>query len=148
MPRLENRKQLMDYLGAVQRNTVWSWCAVNEEERKVYLSMWSDLRVDGQGKHIPPRAPRTPRDGYIVQGMHWGMEDGIRDHRRRDHDEKLAYVFDDGYEAFGYINVAKDPKQHPREIAETKTGFVFALELKRLPDGTVLGFPTRRINIR
>jgi hypothetical protein len=29
----------MDYLGAKQKNFVWSWCGVNDEERKVYFSV-------------------------------------------------------------------------------------------------------------
>jgi hypothetical protein len=46
MARPENRSQLMSYFGAKQRNTVWSWCAVNEEERKVYLgTQTNDLAV-------------------------------------------------------------------------------------------------------
>jgi hypothetical protein len=69
----------MQHLGAKQRNVVWSWCAVNDEERKVYLSVW------------------------------------------------LA---------------------RPRGIEDTKTGFIFSLELERLPDGTVLGYLKNRIEIR
>lgn len=46
--RPDNRSQLMSYLGAEQRNTVWSWCAVNEEEKKVYLSVWQDTRKKGK----------------------------------------------------------------------------------------------------
>lgn len=34
--RLDSRQQMMDYLGAKQRNVMWSWCAVNDDERKVY----------------------------------------------------------------------------------------------------------------
>jgi hypothetical protein len=37
MARFTSRTQLMDYLGAKQRNVVWSWCAVNDEEKKVYF---------------------------------------------------------------------------------------------------------------
>ncbi len=44
MSKPENRSQLMEYFGAEQRNTVWSWCAVNENEKAVYLSVWDDLR--------------------------------------------------------------------------------------------------------
>jgi hypothetical protein len=138
MPNLASRSQMMDYLGATQRNVVWSWCAVNHEERKVYLSLWSDTHQ----KHADGRV------SYIVQEPDWGMEKGFASPARVDHDEKLALVFDQGYEAYGYVIVPKDPGQHPRQIAETRTGFVFALSLERLDDGTVLGYPTSRINLR
>lgn len=42
MSRPKNRLQLMNRLGAEQLNNVWSWCAVNEAEKKVYFSIWTD----------------------------------------------------------------------------------------------------------
>lgn len=63
MPKLENRSQLVDYLGAHQRNVVWSWCAVDEDERKVYFSLWSDTRSRRDGQ----------RESYLVQEPDWGI---------------------------------------------------------------------------
>lgn len=138
MANLTSRAQMMDYLGAEQRNPVWAWCAVNMQERKVYLSLWSDTRAKRDGERI----------SYLVQEPHWGTEKGGLSAARRDQDEKLAMVFDQGFEAYGYVIVAKDQGQEPRQIAETLTGFVFALTLERSADGTVLGYPTSRINLR
>ena len=140
MPKLENRSQLMGYLGAQQRNTVWSWCAVDHEDKKVYFSLWDDTRQKRDGD----------RFSYLVQEPHWGIdpETGRVKPARRDHDEKLDLAFAHGYEVFGYVVVAKDIKVVPREIEETKTGFVFALDLERVDNGSILGYPTTRINIR
>ena len=136
---LENRKQMMDYLGAEQRNIVGSWCAVNHEQRKIYLSMWE--------------ASRGLRDGdekasFIIREPHWGIsETGNSSAARNDHDEKLRLIFHEGYQPFGYVMLARDIKAVPREIKETKTGFVFEVALKRRDDGVILGYPTRRINL-
>lgn len=140
MAKPENRSQLMDYLGAVQRNTVWSWCAVNDEERRVYLSVWADYGQTIEG---------DDRRSYIIQEPSWGVnDDGSLKAARKDHDEKLALVFEKGYEAFGYFIEAKDRKARPREIEHTKTSFIFSLELRRLADGVVVGYPLNRIEIR
>jgi len=139
MPRPQNRSQLMDYLGAKQRNVVWSWCAVNEEERKVYLSIWLDTAKKRDGHRL----------SYIVQEPDWGVDDaGALSAARRDHDEKLALVFDDGYEPFGYFIEAKDRNARPRQIEDTRTGFIFSLELERQSDGSILAYPKTRIEIR
>ena len=139
--RPENRSQLMEYLGAVQRNVVWSWCAVNEEEKRVYFSVWTDTRMmRGDDKEI----------SYLIQEPHWGIDEatGNKSAARKDHDEKLSKVFDEGYEAYGYFVVAKDVNAVPREIEETRTSFIFSLKLKRMPDGAILGYPLSRIEIR
>lgn len=100
MPRAENRLQLMDQLGAVQANTVWSWCAVNREKRKVYFSVWADL------VHKGPNGEAR----YTIQEPDWGIDDaGHRSPARNDHDEKLGMVFEQGYEAYGYFIEAQDP---------------------------------------
>ncbi len=140
MPRLENRSQMMEYLGAEQRNTVWSWCAVNEEERKVYFSMWEDTHSkDADGNHQ-----------YLIQEPSWGVDEetGKKTAARNDHDEKLALVFDSGYQPFGYIVVARDKHAYPREIEETRTGFVFELAITREPNGDVRARVISRINLR
>ncbi|MET4678113.1 hypothetical protein ACVKN3_003671 [Luteibacter sp. PvP120] len=63
MSRPENRSQLMESLGAVRLNTVWSWCPVNEHERKVYFSIW----VDNSFTHAGDK-------GYILQEPDWGVD--------------------------------------------------------------------------
>ncbi len=130
----------MDYLGAEQRNTVWSWCAVNEEEKKVYLSIWEDTRK---------RRDNEDRASYVIQRADWGIDDtsGNRSAARKDHDEKLSKILDDGYAAYGYLVIAKDVAAHPREIEKTKTSFIFTLELKECPNGTILAYPISRIEI-
>lgn len=140
MPTLDNRSQMMKNLGAQQKNTVWSWCAVNNEERKVYFSMWEDTRTkDGQG---------TIR--YLIQEPSWGVDaaTGKKAAARKDHDEKLALVFEKDYQPFGYVVVAKNTSSHPRVIEETKTGFIFELELERKSNGNIYARVISRINLR
>lgn len=131
---------MMKSLGAEQRNTVWSWCAVNEQERKVYFSVWLHTHARRDGS----------RASYVIQETWWGIdkETGARSPARNDHDEKLALVFEHGYEAFGYFIKAKDTKAEPKEIEETLTSFVFSFELEKQPDGTILGFPKARVELR
>jgi len=139
MPKLENRSQMMSYLGAEQRNTVWSWCAVDDDEKKVYFSLWADTRrKDGD------------ETSYLVQEPHWGIneETGRPSAARNDHDEKLRLAFEEGYETFGYVVVAKDPGASPRQIEETRTGFIFEIELLRQHDGSIRGAVRKRINLR
>lgn len=140
MARLENRSQLMDYLGAKQRNTVWSWCAVNEEERKVFFSVWTDTRAKRDGSRV----------SYLIQESNWGIDEatGSKSPARKDHDEKLSLVFDQGYQAFGYFIEAKDIRAATREIESTSTTFIFSFELERQPTGVILGYPIARIEIR
>ena len=130
----------MNYLGAKQRNVVWSWCAVNEAEQKVYFSVWLHT-------HAKRDASRA---SYIIQEPWWGIDKvtGAKSPARNDHDEKLALVFDQGYEAFGYFIEAKDIGAETKEIAETRTSFIFSFELERQADGSILGYPKTRINIR
>ena len=139
MQRFTSRTQLMDYLGAVQRNVVWSWCAVNEEERKVYFSLWADMRAKRDGI----------RFSYIVQEPDCGVDpkSGSKSEARKDHDEKLLMALERGYEAYGYVVEAVDRNASPRKIESTATSFVFQLDLERHSDGTVLGYVTTRINI-
>lgn len=139
MSKPANRAQMMERLGAKQLNTVWSWCAVNEAERRVYFSIWTD--------HVHQTADGTH---YVLQEPHWGLDDatGKSKAARNDQDRKLSMVFDEGYEAYGYFIVAKDVTAVPREIAETRTSFVMRLELTRAADGTVLGKPIARMDVR
>ena len=138
MSRTENRSQLMDYLGAVQRNQVWSWCAVNEDERRVYFSIWTD-------NTLPEEGPRT----YAIQEPDWGIsDDGARSPARNDHDQKLALVFEEGYEAWGYFIKARDRTAQPRAIESTATSFVVRLDLWKRDDGTIAGKVIERIEIR
>jgi hypothetical protein len=138
MARPQNRSQLMKHLGAVQANTMWSWCAVNESERKVYFSVWTDHIEKVDGKPV-----------YTIQGPSWGLdENGRRMPARKDHDGKLALVFDQGYEAWAYFIEAKDRQAIPREIAAIRTTFVMQMELSRNEEGWVTGVPARRVEIR
>lgn len=140
MPVARSRQALMESLGAKQRNTVWSWCAVNDEERKVYFSVWLHTHAKRDGV----------RPSYIIQEPCWGIDaqTGTRAAARNDHDEKLALVFEQGYQAFGYFIKAKDTQAEPKEIEETLTSFVFSFELEKQSDGTILGYPKTRINLR
>jgi hypothetical protein len=136
----ENRSQLMEYFGAEQKNTVWSWCAVNEDEKTVYLSVWDDFR----NKH-----GERDRPYYTIQEPAWGVnEKGHFSAARNDHDEKLKKVFEEGYKPFGYFVTAKKRNVVQREIEKTKTSFIFSLELERLNDGTVIGYPIDRIEVK
>lgn len=138
MGRPDNRLQLMDRLGAKQANTVWAWCGVDESNRKVYFSLWTDLmHKDETGK------------SYLVQAPHWGINEyGHRSPARNDHDQKLDLVFEHEYEAFGYFVEAKDVNAQPLEIAKTLTSFVVRLDLEKLDDGCFVGKIKDRIEIR
>lgn len=137
MSRPENRTQMMDRLGAVQLNTVWSWCAVNEANRQVFFSIWTDNLVK-------TAAPRT----YLIQAPDWGVnEAGRKSAARNDQDVKLGLVFDGGYEPFGYFIEARDPTAEPREIAVTMTSFYVRLKLWKTDDGSVLGQMLERIEV-
>jgi hypothetical protein len=138
MSRPANRTQLMDRVGAVQLNTVWSWCAVNEEKRQVYFSIWTD-------KLVKDAEPRT----YVIQEPHWGVsEQGATSAARNDHDAKLALVLERGYEPYGYFIEARDPTAIPREIENTATSFVVRLEVLKRSDGVVTGRILERREIR
>ncbi|MEE8364558.1 MAG: hypothetical protein V3R76_02125 [Gammaproteobacteria bacterium] len=58
MAKPENRSQLMDYFGAKQKNIVWSWCGINEEEKSIYFSVWTDFKN---------KLGKRDRDYYIIQ---------------------------------------------------------------------------------
>ncbi len=130
----------MDYFGAKQKNTVWSWCAINEEDKTIYFSVWTDYR-NKYGK--------KDRDYYVIQEPHWGVNEntGSFSAARKDHDEKFDKAFNGGYESYGYFVEAKNKNVVPREIEVTKTSFVFSLELERL-DGSVIGYPIKRIEVK
>lgn len=135
----ENRSQLMKYLGAEQKNKVWSWCGVNHEERSVYLSMWTDAAFKRDGKSV----------SYTIQQPDWGIDDsGEKSAARQDHDEKLALIFDEEYQAYGYFIEPKDRNAHPREIKSTRTSFIVSLRLEQSEDGSITGFADKRIEIR
>jgi hypothetical protein len=129
----------MERLGAVQFNNRLAWCGVNHAERKVFLSIWTDNTFTHGGEK-----------GYIIQGPDWGISEatGNKEAPRSDQDAKLALVFDQAYEPFGYFIVAKDRTALPREIEETRTSFVVRLQLERLPDGSIFGVPNGRIEIK
>ena len=141
MSRPENRSQLMKYFGAKEKNAQWSWCGINEEKKSVYFSVWTDFRNQFGDKKSTY---------YTIQGPDWGIDEktGSIEPARNDQDEKLDKVLEQGYEAFGYFIEVKDKNAHPREIGSTRTSFVFSLELERLDDGTVIGYPLQRIEAR
>lgn len=139
MSRPRNRLQLMKRLGAEQLNNVWSWCAVNEAEKKVYFSIWTDNIHTHKGQK-----------GYLIQKAA-GDPDGevaTRSAARDDRNAKFALVFEHGYEAYGYFIVPKDRFAQPREILETRTSFVMKLRLERLADGSVWATAIERLEIR
>jgi len=67
MARPENRSQLMERLGAVQTNTVWSWCGVNETDRKVYFSVWTDNSYSLGVQIDAPNAPGKPALNQLTE---------------------------------------------------------------------------------
>jgi hypothetical protein len=140
MTKPENRAQLMEYLGAEQKNIVWSWCAVNEEEKSVYFSVWLDT-LSKRDDH---------KASYLIQEPSWGVDEdtGSKSAARKDHDEKLSLVFDKGYKPYGYFIEAKDRNAYPREIESTKTSFIFSLELEKQQNGSILAYLKKRIEIR
>ena len=140
MARIESRSQLMKRLGAKPQNSDGGWCAVNEGEKKVYLSIWTDSRAQRNG---------DGRVSYLVQEPHWGIcnQTGEANPARERHDDNLRKVFEDGYEAYGYFVVADDPAAEERSIKETKPSFIFSFDLEKQSDGTVLGYPQYRLEM-
>ena len=138
MAKAENRLQLMKRLGAKQLNTVWSWCAVDEENRKVYFSAWIDLKGKKEGKLY-----------YILQEPDWGIDEvtGYASPARNDHDDKLDLAFNHGYQPYAYFIEAVDVNAIPRSIKNIKTSFVCSLDLETLGDGTIIGYPKERIEL-
>ena len=124
----------MEYLGAEQKNTVWSWCGVNRDEHKVYLSVWTDTRAKRDG---------YLEASYIIQEPHWGIDEdtGKRQPARNDHDEKLSMIFDEGYEAYGYFTSLRIPKLFLVRSSILERLLSFLLQLKTLHDGTIIGYP-------
>ncbi len=141
MMKPENRLQLMNYFGAIQKNTHRSWCGINEENKSIYLSVWTDYRN---------KLGKRERDYYVIQEPHWGVEarGSFSRAARKDHDEKLALAFTEGYAVYGYFVVAKDKNAIPRKIERTITSFVFSLELEKLESSAVIGYPLQRIEIK
>lgn len=129
----------MHYLGAKQRNVVWSWCAINEDDKKIYFSLWADSREKRDGTRV----------SYVVQKPHWGIDEatGIKSPARKDHDEKLRLAIESDYESYGYLVEPKDRNAIPREIEYTETAFIFRLQLETQQDGSVIGYPLARINL-
>jgi len=140
MTKPENRTQMMARLGAKQRNALWSWCAVDEVNRKVYLSLWIDTGLVRGGARL----------SYLVQGPDWGVDarTGAKSPARNDQDEKLSLILEHGYEPFGYFVEAVDTSSRPRVIKSTKTSFVVTLKMELLHDGSIIGFPLDRVEIR
>ena len=137
MSRAQNRLQMMRQLGAKQANTMWSWCAVNEDTKKVYFSVWADMVHKFDGETVA-----------VIQEPDWGVgEGGKKSPARNDHDKKLRLVFEAGYEAYGYFVVAVDPKAHPRQIETIRTSFVMHLKLTKLEDGSIVGALVDRVEI-
>jgi len=86
----------------------------------------------------------------LIQEPDWGVDpaSGSKSAARKDQDEKLALIFTEGYEAYGYFIEAKDTNANPREIESTSTSFIFSFELERQADGSILENPKARIEIR
>lgn len=139
--RFASRKALMDFLGAEQANTYWAWCGVDHTERRVYFSMWTYTREENAGVV-----------SYTVQGPDWGVDDkGRKNASRSDHYKKLALVFNDGYEAWGYL-IEHDDRAWERhqvtKIEATVTSRIYQLRLAVLQDGSVQGVVTNEIQLK
>ena len=141
MSKPENRSQLMKYFGATQKNTVWSWCGVNEQEQSVYFSIWTDYYN---------KFGEKDKKYYTIQEPHWGNKEqsGSQSAGKADHDINIDKVLNHGYKAFGYFIEAKDKNIVPREIKETRTSFVFSLELEKLPTGEIICYLIDRIEVK
>lgn len=138
MSRAESRSQMMDKLGAVQLNTVWSWCAVNDKERKIYFSAWVDSKIKINEKWH-----------YVVQEQDWGVDEetGSFSAARNDQDKKFQLVFEEGYDPYLYFIEAEDTTVIPRTIKSIRTSFVFGAVLSRMENGDIIALPTKRIEL-
>jgi hypothetical protein len=140
MNRNVSRSQLMKRLGAKPQNSDGGWCTVNEPDKKVFLSIWTDSR---------DRRPGDKEVSYLVQEPDWGIcsHTGEKSQARKRHDDNLQKVFDEGYGAYGYFVVPDQATGGERQVKETKTSFIFSFELAKKDDGTVVGYPRYRLDM-
>lgn len=113
--------------------TNWCWCAVDHSSKRVFFTMWDDLQYGHS--HT-----------YVIQEPHWGVDDRDVDHAqmvvyRKDQDDKLRLVFDEGYTPYGYFITALNPRADLayRQRAVRQYSSYFDIDVERLEDGTVVG---------
>jgi hypothetical protein len=126
-----SRTTFLDKFGADQVNIVWAWAAVNHAEQICYFSAWTDRREkDNEG--LPY---------YVVQEDHWGRGVGHEKSKlgRNDQDEKFDLVFNHGYSARIYFVDAENVDAVPRSIKNTRTSFVFGVDLIKEPG--IIAYP-------
>ena len=114
----------MRKLGAKQKNIVWSWCAVNHDNKRVYLSTWIDKITD---------------EGYILRHADHDLLVDPSHPAYKDQAEKFDLIRNEGYEAWGYFIEAEDTTVIPRKIKRTVSGFVIRFDMDFKESGEVIG---------
>ena len=88
---------------------------------------------------------------YTSQGPDWGIEEGRKGASRKDRDEKLALVFEGGYEAWGYLIEGVHGHRVRDQVAKieaTVTNRIFQLQLAVQPDKSIHGIITGEVHLK
>lgn len=147
----ENRKQLLELLGATQKNVQWSWCAVDEKHKRVFFTVWNQEQLNKNHKKDPLI--------YLVQQPWWGInETGNNSASRNDHNEKLRLYFQEKYTAYCYILKRKMDGSIPTLPVKIDgiCDFIYRIELVEIPrldeetgapkENTIIGIVKYRID--
>ncbi|HCG5592894.1 hypothetical protein OTK59_12350 [Vibrio natriegens] len=125
----ENRKQLLDMLGATQKNVQWSWCAVDDTNKRVFFSIWEQEKLHEKNRY--------DTKAYLIQQPWWGVDENLKSTKsRNDHNEKLRLYFECGYSAYGYILKRKRDSDGNLKLPVEIGGvcdFIFHLDLIKVP---------------
>ncbi len=96
----DSRSALWKRIGFFQKNTYWTWCAVNPEEKNVIFQVWVD-HYDKETKE------------YLFMSLDW-VRGGQRDNGLMDAIEKIN-LLKDGYKLYATFATAVDTKATPRD---------------------------------
>ncbi|HCG9065880.1 TPA: hypothetical protein NKB39_001783 [Vibrio parahaemolyticus] len=129
----KNRYQLMQALGATQRNIYWSWCAEDKDNKRLFFTAWEHENI----------APKGEDPIFIIQQPWWGeKESGSLSASRSDHNKKLAKYFKGinstdkcgQFTAYCYVSKAKTLKNStkvslPVELEYINTNYIYQIDL-------------------
>uniref|UniRef100_UPI00115C094D hypothetical protein n=1 Tax=Vibrio cholerae TaxID=666 RepID=UPI00115C094D len=133
----KNRYQLMQALGATQRNIYWSWCAEDSDKHRLFFTAWEHENI----------APAGEEPIFVIQHPKWGIKDnGKLSNSRNDHNEKIQKYFDGlnpnnkyapKYTAYCYFTYAKinkeDKNSYDIEIRKIVRDYIYEVDLIKVP---------------
>ncbi|HCE4545002.1 hypothetical protein [Vibrio parahaemolyticus] len=133
----KNRYQLMNALGATQRNIYWSWCAEDKDNKRLFFTAWEHENI----------APTGEEPIFIIQHPKWGIKDnGKFSNSRKDHNDKIQKYFDGldasnldvpKHTAYCYFTHAKinreDKSNYDIEIRKVLRNYIYEINLIKVP---------------